>query len=701
MSTSSNQIILENRKLRMHGPLGPREMFIKSARVVEGLSQISEMQVDFMSPDRMLDLGRVVGQKITVEIQKGEEGGDDWRKFVGTCVAAQVVGLHEGFGLYNLEVRPWIWFLTRTTNNRIFQQQTAVEIIRRIFSDRGFSDHNFNVSRNLEKRDYCVQYGESDYDFIARLMEEEGLYFFSSVNATGADVLNIVDGIGAHRPVEDFATINFALREQQFRRANDHIFEWRCTESVTSGKVTLRDYDFERPRADMTTVNARPRGSHNHKNYEIYRYSGHYRQTELGEVYARIRMEAEAAKFQQRQAIGNVRTLATGATFRLRNHQRDAENQHYLITSAIHMMQIEVQEPDESQQVKEIKGTIEFDEENKDAYRCTFTVIPKNTPFRAPLTTPWPRIPGILLAKVTGPSGEEIHTDRHGRIKVQFPWDREGRNNENSSCWVRVVTPWSGNDWGMVHVPRIGQEVVIQFEDGDIDRPICTGMLYNAVTMPPYALPGNMTQMGIKTRSTKGGGADNYNELVFEDKKGSEFIRMHAEKDYFLTVENDWKVSVGETKNNPGSVTTTIHKDRTETIKTGDLTLKVETGNENRDIKTDRTEKIGQHATQEVGGNKTMKVTGNYEGETGGNSSVAVSGNSSEEVTGNFTSDVTGSITITSMQKIELKVGSNSLTIDHTGITLNGIMIKTQASAMAEHKGGGLMNIQAGIIMIN
>lgn len=693
MSSSSTQVILENRKLRMQGPLGPRKMFIKAARVVEGLSQISEVQVDFMSPDRKIDLGQVVGKKITIQMQKGEEGGDQWRKFTGTCVAAQYVGLHEGFGLYNLEVRPWVWFLTRTANNRIFQKLDAVEIIRKIFTDRGFSDHSFNVSRSLVKREYCVQYGETDFDFISRLMEEEGLYYFSSVSGSGADMLNIADGIGAHRPVEDYATIEFNLREQEYRRKNDHIFEWRGTENVTSGKVTLRDYDFESPRADMTTVKATPKGSHSHKDYELYAYSGHYRKTPLGEIYARIKMEAEAARFQQRQAIGNVRTLATGATFKLTNHQRDAENQDYLITAAVHLMQIEVQVEDETQQVQEIKGTIEFDEENKDAYRCTFTVIPKNTPFRAPQSTPWPRIPGILLAKVVGPSGEEIHTDKYGRIKVQFPWDREGTNNENSSCWVRVVTPWSGKDWGMVHVPRIGQEVVIMFEDGDIDRPICTGMLYNADTMPPYALAANMTQMGIKTRSTKGGGADNYNELVFEDKKGEEFIRMHAEKDYLLTVENDWNVSVGETKKNPGSLTTVIHKDRTETIKTGDLTLTVESGNEVRDIKTDRTETIGQNAKQVVKGNKTMNVDRNYEGTT--------QGNLTESVKGTFKSDVTGSVTITSLAKIELKVGGNSLTIDQSGITLNGIMIKTQASAMAEHKGGGMMNIQAGIIMIN
>lgn len=693
-------LVLENRKIKMEGPLGAAKMFVKTAKVTEGLSTLSEMMVDFMSPDHKVDLAAIVGRQVTVKVQKGEETGDDWRDFTGTCVEAQFVGVHEGFGFYSLEVRPWLWFLTQTSGCRIFQKMSAVDIIKKIFGDRGFSDYMISVSRTPDKRDYCVQYNETDYAFICRLMEEEGIYFFSTV-ANGRDQLVLADNIGAHQPVKDYPTIDFAMREEAYRRTEDHIYEWRGTDEVTSGKVTLRDYNFEKPKADMTTVKAIPKGSHSFKNYELYGYSGHYRETALGEIYARVRMEAEACQNQQRRGVSNVRTIGTGTTFKLKGHKRDAENAEYLITKAVHVMQIEVQAEDESQQVKGLPGTIEVDEENKDSYRCTFEVIPKNTPFRAPPVTAWPAIPGLLLAKVVGPSGEEIYTDKYGRIKVQFPWDREGTNDENSSCWVRVVTPWSGKDWGMIHVPRIGQEVVIQFEDGDIDRPICTGMMYNADTMPPYALPANMTQMGIKTRSSKGGGADNYNELVFEDKKDAEFIRMHSEKDYFLTVENDAIVSIGETKKDPGSLTTTIYKDRTETIKTGDLTLTVETGNEKRDIKTDRSEKIGANASQEVGGNKKMDVKGNYDGTTGGNSTSSVTGNSKSEVTGTTTIKSVGAMTIESMASIELKVMGSSIKIDPSGITIKGPMITTEAQGIAQHKASGMMIIQGSLTMIN
>jgi type VI secretion system secreted protein VgrG len=738
--------ILENRKLKMSGPLPDTKMFIKAARVIEGLSTISEATIDFMSHDRDIDLAVLVGQTHKIRVQIGEGGsgggsssssasgssasssassssassspaggGGTWREFVGTCVEAEFVGLHEGYSFFTLEIRPWLWFLTKTSNNRIFQNVSAVDIIKKIFSDRGFSDYTINTSRTPDPRIYTVQYNETDFDFISRLMEEEGMYYFSTVTG-GKDMLSIVDSAGAHQPVPGAATIEFKMREPGYRRSEDHIFEWRGGEAVRSGKVTLRDYNFETPRADKTTAKALPKGNHSHKNYEQFKYPGHYRENALGDIYSRIKMEAEAVPHALRDGIANVRTIATGATFTLSGHSRSSDNQQYLITSGVHMMQIEVQEEDETQQVQnqtgarkggggqaapDLPGTIKFDEKNKDSYRCTFQSVPKTVPFRAPLTTEWPKIPGILLAKVTGPSGEEIYTDKYGRIKVQFPWDREGKNDENTTCWVRVVTPWSGKNWGMIAVPRIGQEVVIQFEDGDPDRPICTGMLYNADVMPPYALPANMTQTGIKTRSSKGGAEANYNELVFEDKKDEEFIRFHSEKDFFHTVENNAVVKIGMDKKDPGDTTTDIYNSRTETIHKGDLTLTVATGNEKRDIKTDRTEKIGQHATQEVKGNKTMKVTGNYEGSTGGNSKTEVTGNTEESITGTQKTTVTGGLTIESPASIELKVGGNSIKIDPSGVTINGIMIKTKASAMAEHDGGGMMVVKGGIVMIN
>ncbi|MDG1282050.1 MAG: type VI secretion system tip protein TssI/VgrG [Pseudorhodobacter sp.] len=672
-----SKAILENRKLRMTGPLPNTKMFIKAAKVEEALSKLTEISVDFMSPDKAIDLKELVGKPFTVEMKLGEEDGDDWRKFLGTCIEAQYVGLHEGYGYYTLQVRPWLWFLTRTRDNRIFQEKTVEDIIKDVFSEHGFSDFTIKTNNTPEKRVYTVQYNESDYDFLCRLMEEEGLYFYS-VDQSGKDHLMIVNYYGAHKMIEGSPTLEYFPREGSYRRTEDHIFEWRGGEAVTSGKVTLNDWNFEKPKADLKSVKAMPKGTHPHKNYEIYRYPGHYRETSLGDGYARVEMEANAAKYQTRSAIGNVRTLATGATFKLQKHHRSSENADYLIISAVHTMQIEVNAEDETQGVAgmdQLPGTIKFDEENKDAYRCNFKIIPKATPYRAPRQTQWPRIPGILIAKVTGPSGEEIYTDKYGRIKVQFPWDLDGKNDEKTTCWIRVVTPWSGVKWGMVHVPRIGQEVVVQFEDGDPDRPICTGMLYNADTMPPYDLPANKTQSGIKTNSSKGGGG--FNEFMMEDKKGEELVRLQSEKDYVEIIKNNATITIGMEKKDAGNLVQTIYANKTETIKTGDMTFTVEKGNEIRDIKTDQ--------TQTIGGDRTETVKGKH----------------TETVTGAFKTTVTGGIAIESKQEIVLKVGGNTITINNMGITVKGMMIETNASGLATHKAGGIMTIQGSLVNIN
>ena len=683
--------ILTNRMLRMKSPLDTTKAFIRAARVEEGFSRITETTVDFFSKDRALDLGKIVGQQVTVEIAKDDKY-DQVRKFIGTCVEAHYIGYEHGYAYYSAQLRSWNWFLTKSFDNRIFQNQTVDQIIDAVLKKLGFSDYDIKKNQAFEKREYTVQYNESNWDFLCRLMEEEGLYYYSTVKGD-KDYLMIVDNIGPHEVVPGYATIEYKEREGKASMKDQQVFEWRSSEFVTSGKVTLDDWNFEKPGTPQKVVKPMSKGDHSHNKYEIYRYPGHYRETKLGDYFVKVEMEANAVQFQTRSGIGNVRVMGVGQTFSLTEHKRSSENADYLMTSAIHMMQIEL-EDDKTQGIADVKsmpGSIEIAAENNDLYRCTFKVIPKDTQFRAPRVTPWPRIPGILVATVTGPKGEEIWTDEYGRIKVQFPWDRDGKKDKNTTCWVRVVTPWSGNKWGMIHIPRIDQEVVIQFEDGDPDRPICTGMLYNAATMPPYALPDNKTQSGIKTNASKKGGG--FNELLFEDMKGKEFVHLQSEKDYQEIIKNNAVITIGMEKKDPGDLTQTIYANKTETIKTGDMTFKIEKGSEHRDIKTDKNEKIG--------GNSDLKVTGNVKEAVTGNQDLKVTGNLSEKTTGTFKSTTTGAVTIESMQKIELKVGGNSITIDQAGITIKGLMIETNASTTAEHKAGAMMTIKAPMTMIN
>lgn len=711
---AQEKAVFEGRQLRMKGPLPAEQMQLKAARVREGLSELTETTVEFMSTDLKLDLGRVVGQQITLEVQDAEGG---WRAFVGTCIEAEALGLYQGKGLYTLQVRPWLWFLTRTSDNRIFQDLTVPDIAQKIFGEMGFTDFDMKAT-GTGTRTYCVQHRETDFAFLSRLFEEEGIYYWSEARG-GKDVLVIADDTGAHKPVPGAARIAFEWREAEYRRKTDHIFEWQSSERVTSGKVSLTDYDFEAPKSDLKVTKAIPKGSHSHKDHELYDYPGPHRKTALGDKYARIRMEAEAARHATAAGVGNVRTMGVGMTFTLKEHPTAPVNAEYLIIRAEHWLQIdtdyedagEAAAPDEDAGTGRniLPGQLDF-KDNPDTYRCIFTVQPRAVPYRTPRKTPWPRVPSLLLATVTGPAGEEIHPDKYGRIKVQFPWDREGKRDENTTCWVRTVMPWTGKAWGFIAIPRIGQEVVIQFEDGDPDRPVCTGMLYNADTMPPYTLPANMTQSGIKTRSSKGGGADNYHELVFEDKIGAEFIRFHSEKDYFQTVENDATIEIGLVKQDPGDLTQTIHRHKTETVKTGDKTLNVETGSEIRTIATDKTEDIGNDDKLTVGSNRTMDIDGNLTETVGGNQETTISGNETTTVTGarkvSATGNITesssgGSIAISAAIEIKLSVGGSSITIDNSGVTIKGPIITVSGDTMTKVEGSATLILKGGMVMIN
>jgi type VI secretion system secreted protein VgrG len=700
--------ILENRKLKLKGPLPENQMFIRAARVKEGLSSLSEITVEFLSPDRALDLAKIVGREMTVSVQTET---DTARPFKGTCIEAEYLGLYQGYGLYTAELRPWFWFLTQTADNRIYQDLTVVDIIKKVFADNGFADYAASTSRSYDKRPYTVQYQETDFAFLSRLMEEEGLYYFSAVQSD-KDKLFLVDGTGGHSAIADRASLAFAFAETEYRRADDHVFEWQSSEQVVPGKVTLTDYNFETPRADLKTVNALPKGNHGHKSYEIYSTPGHYRLTALGETYARVKMQERAAHHKRRSAVSNMRTLAVGHTFSLTDHPRSAENAEYLILRATHFLQIEEDEADVAaepppERPPVLPGRLVFGPENRDMYRCQFEVQPKDTPYRAEQLTPWPQVPGILLAKVVGPPGEEIHTDKYGRIKVQFPWDRDGKNDEKSSCFVRTVMPWTGKGWGFMAVPRIGQEVAIQFEDGDPDRPICTGMLYNADTMPPYGLPANMTQSGIKTNSSKGGGG--FNELMFEDLKGSELLRFQAEKDFTQIVKNNAVVTIGLEKKDQGDLTQTIHRNRTETLKTGDNSFTVEAGNETRSISKNQSETIGKNRTQSIGENSdltvgknlTETVSQNQDSTIGSDMSVTVGSNLSETIGSSQTTKAAQSITIQAGMDITLKVGANSIKIDQTGVTVTGMLVTVDAKTIAKVEAGAMLGLNGKLTMIN
>ncbi|WP_420006743.1 type VI secretion system Vgr family protein [Arenibacterium sp. LLYu02] len=715
----------------MSGSYSVEGLMMRRAIVREGLSKLTETTIQFQSRNTAVSLDDLVGQTMCLHVLT--EAGKE-QKFSGLCVSVENFGVQEGYTQFVAEVRPWLWLLTRTQNSRVFQNMKTPDIIKKVFSDHGFSDVTDKLSGTYIPREYCLQYRETDYDFICRLMEDEGIYFFFDSNTTqsSAEKLVLSDGMGAHKPISESATAEFYIRDDADRRREEHVAEFSKIERITTGKVTLNDFDFTTPQADLKNTNAQAKGKHKYKNFEIYDYQGHFRKdSTLGGNMARVRMDAEALKYQQFRGASSLRTLGAGYTFQLSKHDDSDCNKDFLVLEAVHYLKLDSEFGERDREKKNTEGEMRRDlkplnldfpkEMEKDSYANTFTVMEKSIQFRAPQVTPWPEVQGIQTATVVGTSGEEILTDEHGRVKIQFHWDREGKDDEKSSCFVRVMTPWSGKDWGMVAVPRIGQEVVVQFEDGNPDRPIVTGMLYNAETKPPYKYPDDQTQLGIKTNSSKGGGG--YNELMFDDKKDSELMRIQAQKYHQTLVKDRLSMTVGldaiakeVASVDEKSYDLTIEQHMNETVKTGDRTELVETGNKVETVKKgDYTETIET-------GNKTMTITKGDLTENIDTGDVKVTigsgdlvetiskGDHTETVSlGNITTKASaGKIAISAGTEITLTVGGSSIKIDNSGVTIKGPMIKIQADGMLEAKspattvkGDAMLTLKGGVTMIN
>ncbi len=570
------------RSIEVASPLGKDALLFHRMTGNERLGGLFEYELDLLSANPSLATDKILGQSLTLKLRLPD---DSQRYFNGVVSRFGQYGSLGVYAYYRATVRPWLWFLTRTTNCRIFQEKTVPDIVKQIFRDKGFSDFEERLSGSYPTREYCVQYRETDFNFVSRLMEEEGIYYFFK-HQDGKHTLVLADSATAHRPTAGYEQIPYIDPGNAERRKRDHIYEWSFTQEVQPVNYVLTDYDFKKPSANLEVKSAVTR-QHAHAEYECYDYPGEYREIGDGDNYVRCRIQELQAQFEQIDGQANARGLTTGALFTLIDHPRRDQKREYLVTSVAYQLQ-----SDEYFTTSTGKPD--------DIYRCCFTAIASDHPYRSPRLTPKPIVQGPQTAVVTGKAGEEIWTDHYGRVKIQFHWDREGKKDENSSCWVRVSHPWAGKNWGMVAIPRMGQEVIVDFLEGDPDQPIITGRVYNAEQMPPYALPGNATQTGIQTRSSKGGSGANCNEIRFEDKKGAEQLYIHAEKNQDIGVENDETHWVGHDrkKNIDHDETTVVGHDRTETVG----------NNETISIGVNRTETVGSNESITVGANRTRNV---------------------------------------------------------------------------------------------
>ncbi|EKQ6751749.1 type VI secretion system tip protein VgrG [Salmonella enterica subsp. enterica serovar Cerro] len=533
------------------------------------------LNLGYVSPAANLPLKPMVGKDLCVNI---ELDGGGKRHISGLVTAARVVG-HEGRSVtYELRMEPWLKLLTHTSDYKAFQNKTVVDIL-----DEVLAEYPYPVEKRLVEsypvRTWQVQYGETDFDFLQRLMQEWGIYWWFE-HSEDSHTLVLADAISAHKACPDSPLVEW--HQEGLKLDKEFIHTITANESLRTGQWVLDDFDFTKPRSLLANTVANPRET-GHATYEHYEWPGDYFDKSEGEMLTRIRMEAQCSPGSRVLGGGNIRTLMTGYTFTLENYPTAEVNQEYLLMQTLLFVQDNAQHSGQDQHF---------------TFSTRFELHPTREVYRPQRTISKPHTKGPQSAIVTGPAGQEIWTDQYGRVKVQFGWDRYGKMDENSSCWIRVSYPWAGKGFGMIQIPRIGQEVLVDFKNGDPDLPIIVGRTYNQDTMPPWGLPGMASQSGIFSHSLYGG-PTNGNMLRFDDKTGAEEVKFHAEKDLNTTVKNNetHTVMVDRTKTIIKNETNSIGEDRNTTV----------TKNDGLSVKLAQTINIGTTYRLDVGDQFTLR----------------------------------------------------------------------------------------------
>jgi type VI secretion system secreted protein VgrG len=515
--------------ITIDSPLGA-DIAFQSAGLSEAMSQLFQYELEVVSYRSDLRAKDLLGQSVTLNLQRNGES-DALRHWNGLIASFEYLTTgDDGFSRYRIGLRPWLWQLTKNADCRIFQHQSIPEIITSIFRDRAYAPFDSELSETYAPREYVVQYRETDLAFVMRLMDREGIYFFFRHEA-GKHTLVLTDAQTLHEQAAGSGAIPFAGPDAHRDATREYVRQWHSQTTFETAKFSLADFDFKRPRAVLYSLAAATSGSAA-EDQELYDYPGGFYARAEADAYAKLRLEQARAQAEGWSGETNVRSLTVGNTFQLVDHPLEDQNASYLVVASRTRLC-----------APEVRAT--GGPSNEDVYVAEFQAIDAKATFRTPLRTPGPIMRGPQTAIVVGPAGQEIWTDEYGRIKVQFHWDRQGKSDENASCWIRVAQTWACSGFGAQFIPRIGQEVIVDFLDGDPDRPIVTGSVYNGANAPPFGLPRNSTQSGIRTRSSAGGTASNANEIRFEDSRGGEELYLQAEKDMNTLVKNDQSLQVG------------------------------------------------------------------------------------------------------------------------------------------------------------
>ncbi len=661
----------DNRVLSIATPLGKDYVLLNRFKATEGMSQLFRIEAELLHEENevsfkptVIDPHSLLGQGVTIRVTS-EDGAT--RDFSG-MVSEFAQGIRDvRFTEYKITIVPHVWMLTQKGQSQIFQQMSVPDILRKIFA--GF-EVKFELQGTFEPRNYCVQYRETDFAFASRLMEEEGIFYYFE-HSGGKDRMIFANTAQSHAELPSKGQIKYhRIGEEEYfygsisRFANDY--------RVQTGKVTLWDHNFQLPasRLDMEKTSIHQFGE-SHK-LEMYDYPGGYGRKydgidpsggeqggELNKVFPdrertlQNMIEMMDSRVCPANGSSDCCAITPGHRFTLSNHPNEEINGQYVITTAVH--------------TAEQNPAYVSSESAANPYTNEFTCIPYGSgapPFRPLRSTPKPIVYGSQTAIVVGPAGEEIFTDKYGRVKVQFFWDRDGKDNESSSCWVRVAQIWAGNKWGSMFIPRIGMEVVINFLEGDPDRPIIVGCVYNPATMPPYTLPDEKTKSTIKSNSSKGG--QGFNEFRFEDKKGEEQIFVHGQKDQDIRIRNDRRELIGNDRH------LIVTRDKRERVKRDEHIL----------IERDEIERVKRDYHRTVEGKAAFKTKESHSHDIGGNSSEKIGGNFAMDVSGDYTISAK-KIVLDAQTGLTIKVGGNFVTINAAGVQINGTMVMINSGGAA------------------
>ncbi len=560
------------------------EFLVAAFQVREQISRPYAIHLD-LAYQAEVDFEDIIGKPALLTIESDEQD----RYFHGIVSDFSQTGTKGRRLLYRVQVVPAVALLALEQDCRIFQNLTVDAIVSQVLKDAGIAadSFEFRLQGNYPQRDYCVQYRETDLDFISRLLEAEGIFYFFE-HSTDRHAIVFGDSTVCVKPVSGRDEVVFNP-DSGLVAEEEAVGEFERTRRLHTGKYALQDYRFKNPALNL--------GTHvkdkEYDQYEFYDYPGGYKTREEGNQLVKVRLQQAVLSGDVARGRSNIARLVPGFTFRLSGHDINSFNKEYLITEITH-------EGNQPQVLGErADGT--------SSYGNSFAAVPSSVTIRPKQITPIPVVQGVHTAIVTGPSGEEIHTDEHGRVKVQFHWDRLGKKDDKSSCWIRVSQAWAGAGWGAIFIPRIGQEVIVDFIEGNPDRPIITGRVYHGTNTPPYQLPADKTKSTIKSDSSKGGGGSN--EIRFEDKKGSEEIYLHGQKDWNIVIENDKNQSIGS--------------------------------NETLQVGSNRTKTVGADQSESIAVNKNIHVGGNHNETVGATYSLAVAANKSENV-GTFSTETVG-----------------------------------------------------------